>query len=37
MQEYNEPASKEVLCIEVEKRQDINDTTLKKSLNLLVT
>ena len=25
--EYNQPATKEVLCIEVEKRQDINDTT----------
>jgi len=26
VQQYNQPASKEILCIEVEKRQDINDT-----------
>ena len=34
--EYNQPATKEVLCIEVEKRQDINDTLSKRSLNLSV-
>ena len=28
--EYNQPATKEVLCIEVEKRQDINDTTFSE-------
>ena len=27
--EYNQPASKEVLCIETEKRQDITDTSFK--------
>ena len=26
VQEYNQPPTKEVLCIEVEKRSDINDT-----------
>ncbi len=30
VQEYNEPATKEVLCIEAEKRQDINDTSFRK-------
>ena len=25
--EYNQPATKEVLCIETEKRQDINDSS----------
>jgi len=28
--EYNQPATKEVLCIEVEKRQDINDTSFQE-------
>jgi len=28
--QYNEPATKEVLCIEVEKRQDINDTSFQE-------
>ena len=28
--EYNQPATKEVLCIETEKRQDINDTSFKE-------
>jgi replicative DNA helicase len=36
VQEYNQPATKEVLCIEVEKRQDINDTTFKEITNLIV-
>ena len=27
VQEYNQPPTKEVLCIEVEKRSDINDTS----------
>jgi replicative DNA helicase len=35
IQEYNEPATKEVLCIEVEKRQDINDTTFKEITHLI--
>ena len=30
VQEYNQPATKEVLCIEVEKRQDINDASFKE-------
>ena len=30
VQEYNQPATKEVLCIEVEKRQDINDSSFKE-------
>ena len=30
VQEYNQPASKEILCIEVEKRQDITDTTFSE-------
>jgi replicative DNA helicase len=33
--EYNQPATKEVLCIEVEKRTDINDTTFKEIVHLL--
>jgi replicative DNA helicase len=35
VQEYNQPATKEVLCIEVEKRKDINDTTFKEILHLI--
>ena len=27
--EYNQPATKEILCIEIEKRNDINDTSFK--------
>ena len=30
VEEYNQPATKEVLCIETEKRQDINDTSFKE-------
>jgi replicative DNA helicase len=33
--EYNQPATKEVLCIEVEKRKDINDTSFKEILQLV--
>ena len=33
--EYNQPATKEVLCIEVEKRQDINDTTFSEITKLI--
>jgi replicative DNA helicase len=33
--EYNQPATKEVLCIEVEKRKDINDTSFKEILQLI--
>jgi replicative DNA helicase len=35
VQEYNQPATKEVLCIEVEKRQDINDTSFKEIVHLV--
>ena len=35
VQEYNEPATKEVLCIEVEKRQDINDTSFKEITQMI--
>ena len=35
VQEYNQPATKEVLCIEIEKRKDINDTTFKEILQLV--
>ena len=33
--EYNQPATKEVLCIEVENRQDINDTTFQEITKLI--
>ena len=33
--EYNKPATKEVLCIETEKRQDINDTSFKEVTQLI--
>ena len=33
--EYNEPATKEVLCIEVEKRSDINDTSFTEITKLI--
>ena len=33
--EYNQPSTKEVLCIEVEKRQDINDTTFQEITKLI--
>jgi replicative DNA helicase len=29
IQEYNKPVTKEILCIEIEKRQDINDSSFK--------
>ena len=35
VQEYNEPATKEVLCIEIEKRQDINDSSFKEVTELI--
>ena len=35
VQEYNQPATKEVLCIEVEKRQDINDTKFTEITKLI--
>ena len=33
--EYNQPATKEVLCIETEKRKDINDTSFKEITHLI--
>ena len=35
VQEYNQPATKEVLCIEIEKRHDINDTSFKDIIHLV--
>ena len=31
---YNQPATKEVLCIEAEKRQDINDSSFQEVTKL---
>jgi len=33
--EYNKPATKEILCIETEKRQDINDDSFKQITTLI--
>jgi replicative DNA helicase len=33
--EYNQPATKEILCIETEKRSDINDESFKDITNLI--
>ena len=33
--EYNQPATKEVLCIETEKRQDINDSSFQEISKLI--
>ena len=33
--EYNEPATKEALCIETQKRQDINDSSFKEITQLI--
>ena len=35
VEEYNEPATTEVLCIETEKRKDINDTSFKEITHLI--
>ena len=35
VQEYNQPATKEVLCIEVENRQDINETSFKEITQII--
>jgi replicative DNA helicase len=35
IQEYNQLATKEVLCIEVEKRKDINDESFKEIVHLI--
>jgi replicative DNA helicase len=35
VQEYNQPATKEVLCIEVEKRTDINEQSFKEIVHLI--
>ena len=37
VQEYNTPATKEVLCIETEKRQDINDSSFKEITDLILS
>ena len=35
VQEYNQPATREVLCIETEKRQDINDSSFAEVTDLI--
>jgi len=35
IEKYNEPATKEVLCIELEKRKDINDENFKDVVHLV--
>ena len=35
VQEYNKLATKEILCIEVENRKDINDTSFKEIVHLI--
>jgi len=35
VQTYNDPATKEVLCIEVENRQDVNDTSFKEITQMI--
>ena len=35
VEKYNEPATKEVLCIELEKRKDINDENFKEVVHLV--
>ena len=37
VEEYNQPATKEVLCIETEKRQDINDSSFKEVTQLITS
>ena len=37
VEEYNQPVTKEVLCIETEKRQDINDSSFKEVTELIST
>jgi len=35
VEQYNKPATKEILCIEAEKRSDINDSSFKDITNLI--
>jgi replicative DNA helicase len=35
VQQYNQPATKEVLCIEVENRQDINESSFKEITQII--
>ena len=35
--EYNQVATKEILCIEIEKRTDINDSSFKEVTDLVVS
>ena len=35
VEQYNQPATREVVCIEVEKRQDINDQNFKEITDLV--
>ena len=35
VQEYNKPATQEILCIDIEKRSDINDTQFQEITKLI--
>jgi len=35
VEQYNQVPTKEILCIDVEKRKDINDTTFKEVVNMI--
>ena len=35
VEEFNKPATKEILCIEIEKRTDINDTSFQEITKLI--
>jgi replicative DNA helicase len=35
VEEYNQPTTKEVLCIEVEKRKDVNEDSFKQLIHLI--
>ncbi len=35
VEEYNQPTTKEVLCIEVEKRKDVNEDSFKELIHLI--
>ena len=37
VEQYNKPATKEILCIEAEKRQDINDSSFKEVTDLITS
>ena len=35
VEQYNKPVTKEILCIEIEKRSDINDSTYQEITKLI--